>query len=91
VVTLDVSALEPPEPLVQALQALRSLPEGACLELVHRMRPVLLYEQAAALGFDADTRQDEAGRCRVYFWRRDDPVAQARARDLAERFAPWRE
>jgi len=90
-VTLDVSELEAPEPLVRALEALERLPPGRCMEMVHRMRPELLYPRAEALGFGSCTRADDAGRCRIYFWRRGDAAAEEAARELAARFAQWKE
>jgi len=91
VVTLDVSELEAPEPLVRALEALEALPEGACLQMIHRMRPELLYERAEAMGFRSDTRMDDRGQCRIYFWRAGDHEAERLARRLAGRFDPWEE
>ncbi len=89
VITLDVSGLEPPEPLVHALDALQTLPPGHCLQMIHRMRPGLLYGEAAKLGFDSDTRRDPQGQCRVFFWRRGDREAEATVRRLAAEHALW--
>ena len=88
-ITLDVSDLEPPEPLIRTLDALRTLPPGHCLQMIHRMRPALLYGEAAKLGFDSDTRRDRQGRCRVFLWRRGDREAAATACRLAAGHAPW--
>ncbi len=89
VVTLDVSDLEPPEPLIRTLEALRNLPPGHCLQMIHRMRPALLYGEAAEMGYDSETRRDRQGRCRVFLWRRGDREAETAARRLAAEHAPW--
>ena len=88
---LDVSALEPPEPLLRAVAALERLPRGKVLHMIHRIRPCLLYPEAERLGFEADTRQGPGGRCEVFLWRRDDPEAAKAARQAAATLPPWQE
>jgi len=48
---LDVSELEAPEPMRQALVALAALSHGQCLVIYHRKNPVPLYPKLTALGF----------------------------------------
>ncbi len=91
VVDLDVSDLEPPEPLETTLERLRTLPEGHALRMIHRMKPCLLYDRLAELGFESDTREGRDGRCQVYLWRRGDAPAEAAARRLAGGLPPWRD
>jgi len=91
VVVLDVSDLEPPEPLLRALAALEQLPEGHFLRMIHRMKPRLLYERLPELGFQADTRQGKDGRCEVYLWREGDAEAAQAAARAAASLPPWRE
>ena len=90
-VDLDVSDLEPPEPLLRVLEALRRLPEGHCLRMIHRLQPRLLYGQLPELGFLADTREGEGGRCEVYLWRKGDAQAEQLARQAAGSLPPWRD
>jgi len=91
VVDLDVSDLEPPEPLLRTLEALEQLPEGYCLRMIHRMKPRLLYERLPERGFLADTREGKEGRCEVYLWRRGDAQAARAAARAASELPAWRE
>ncbi|HIE54278.1 MAG TPA: DUF2249 domain-containing protein [Chromatiaceae bacterium] len=88
---LDVSELEPPEPLLRVLEALEELPRGYCLRMIHRLKPRLLYEHLPRLGFLADTREGEKGRCEVYLWRKGDKQAEDLVRREAGELPPWRE
>jgi uncharacterized protein (DUF2249 family) len=56
VVTLDVSELPPPEPLVKILETLETLPPGATLLVRHARRPIHLYPRLDALGCQHETR-----------------------------------
>lgn len=91
VVDLDVSELEPPEPLLRTLEALERLPGGYCLHMIHRMKPRLLYERLPRLGFVADTREGAGGRCEVFLWRQGDEEAARAARAAAGDLPPWQE
>ncbi len=88
---LDVSDLEPPEPLMRTLERLRALPPGHALRMIHRMKPCLLYDHLPELGFRADTREGRDGRCQVYLWREGDAPAEAAARRLAADLPAWRD
>ncbi len=50
-VKVDVSGLEPPEPMTVILSHLATLSEGECLQVEHRRQPFPLYEKLAAAGF----------------------------------------
>lgn len=91
VVDLDVSDLEPPEPLLRTLAALKKLPEGHCLRMIHRMKPRLLYERLPELGYLADTREGKDGRCEVYLWRSGDEKAARSAAEAMAGLRPWRD
>ena len=91
VVTLDVSDLEAPEPLLRARQALAHLPQGALLHMKHRLWPRLLCEQLPELGFDWETRQGAEGGCELFIWHRGDERAAALGRRMAAPLPPWRE
>lgn len=88
---LDVSELEAPEPLVQALAALQQLPEGTYLRLRHRMKPCHLYGYLAEQGFEADTQQGLVVACEVFIWRHGDAEAHDAAMAAASLLQPWEE
>lgn len=56
-VTIDVSELVPPEPMVKILQALETLPAGGRLLVHHVRRPIHLYDRLDEMGYPHDTRQ----------------------------------
>lgn len=49
-IVLDVSELEAPYPLVEAVNALKSLQEEEILIFRHRMNPKMLFQHILALG-----------------------------------------
>ncbi len=63
--TIDVSELVPPEPLVRILTALEELPEGASLLVHHVRRPMHLYPRLDELGYRHETRDLGPGRVEV--------------------------
>jgi uncharacterized protein (DUF2249 family) len=81
---LDVSMLEPPEPMQQALAAIDTLAPGEYLCLLHRREPLLLYPVLEKRGFSYRTEQetDKPGArhpvFRIYIWRSTDDAAGAR-------------
>ncbi len=82
---LDVSQLEPPEPLQRALAALDILATGDCLCLLHRREPLLLFPTLEQRGFDHITqtmpRADNGLPVfHIYIWRRHDAQAESVAR-----------
>lgn len=76
---LDVSDLEPPEPLVRTVAAAESLRPGQFLRMFHRRHPCLLGENLSERGFDCVIRPGERAAVEALIWRRDDPLAAARA------------
>ena len=55
--SIDVSELEPPEPMSQILKALAQLKQGQCLKVVHRREPFPLYEKLPAAGWHYHVEQ----------------------------------
>ena len=55
-VTIDVSELVPPEPMVKILEALATLSEGSTLLVHHVRRPIHLYERLDEMGYPHQTR-----------------------------------
>ncbi len=56
-VTIDVSELVPPEPMIRILEALESLPDGARLLVHHVRRPMHLYDRLDEMGYAHATRE----------------------------------
>lgn len=77
---LDVSELEPPEPLLKTLEATLALSAGSYLCMLHRMEPCLLYGKLNELGYDylqqPGTHHTEV---EVYIWKQGDNQARQRA------------
>lgn len=88
---LDVSDLEAPEPLLQAIDALQSLERGDYLRFCHRMKPCHLYDFLDENGFIAETRHGERCECEVFIWRDDDTAARSDAVAAAAPLAHWEE
>ena len=78
---LDVSELEPCEPMERALEAVRELRPGEYIRMIHRQEPHLLYPMLEKLGMAWRTRQDDA--IEVLIYRRDDAVASAAVAAIA--------
>ncbi len=55
-ITIDVSELVPPEPLIRIMSALDDLPPGASLLVHHVRRPIYLYPQLDEAGYRYQTR-----------------------------------
>ncbi len=61
IVTIDVSELVPPEPMVKILGAAEALQAGQTLLVNHVRRPVYLYPRLEELGFAHQTRELASG------------------------------
>ena len=81
---IDVSDLEPPEPLVLTLHEAEALPPGAWLRMRHRRHPCLLYDNLAQRGFSALTHSPGGEAVEVFIWRNDDAEAEEGARRAFE-------
>lgn len=64
-VTIDVSELVPPEPMIKILRALETLPDGGRLLVHHVRRPMHLYDRLDEMGYAHMTREPEPGRVEV--------------------------
>jgi uncharacterized protein (DUF2249 family) len=64
-VTIDVSELVPPEPMIKILEALETMPPGGVLLVRHVRRPMHLYPRLDEMGYRHDTREIEPGRVEV--------------------------
>jgi len=90
-VRIDVSELEPPEPLAVAMGAAERLAPGQYLQIHHWREPLLLYERLARRNFGHDTRRGQDDYCEVFVWRLDDPAAKEGAKIAASPLPAWRE
>lgn len=79
---LDVSELEPPEPLECVLQSLGALQEGQYLHVYHRMDPVPLYDLLAPLKFLWLSASDAQEMYHIFIWNHGDLPAEKQARQV---------
>lgn len=63
--TIDVSELVPPEPMIRILEALEELPSGSSLLVHHVRRPMHLYPRLDELGYQHETRDIGPGQVQV--------------------------
>ena len=64
-ITIDVSELVPPEPLVRVMEALESLPAGESLLVQHVRRPIHLYTRLDAEGYRHETHEIGPGQIEI--------------------------
>lgn len=81
---LDVRELEPPEPLEQALAAVRTLRPGDYLRMLHRREPFPLYRLLEQDGFRSVTHDSAASPFEILIWRADDAAAERAVRQLID-------
>jgi hypothetical protein len=74
-VTIDVSELVPPEPMIKILEALEMLPAGGRLLVRHLRRPMHLYPRLDEMGCRHETRELAPGRVEVLIQKPADLVA----------------
>ncbi|MDH5665299.1 MAG: DUF2249 domain-containing protein [Nitrosopumilus sp.] len=79
---LDVSQLEPPEPLQKALSALDELQAGQYIRLLHRRNPELLYPILEKRGYAFHTFRAKEPAFEVLIWKKTDQEADARCQAL---------
>ena len=75
-VLLDVSELEPPEPLELSLEAAERLKPGQYLRMLHRRDPCLLYGNLDNNGFKYYQRQGSTTAVELFIWRENDVEAE---------------
>ena len=76
-VVLDVSELEPPEPLVLTLEAAEQLQPGQYLRMLHRREPCMLYGNLDDNHFKYYQRQGTTSTVEVFIWSENDKEAAA--------------
>ncbi|MCP4994874.1 MAG: DUF2249 domain-containing protein [Gammaproteobacteria bacterium] len=73
---LDVSMLEPCEPLDRSIEAVRALSSGDYLKVIHRREPLLLYPMLQELGFSWHAQQADDSIYHIFVWKNGDTVAR---------------
>lgn len=73
-VTIDVSDLVPPEPMIKILETLESLPHNGRLLVHHIRRPIHLYDRLDEMGYAHDTRDLGPGLVEVMIQKREASV-----------------
>ncbi len=71
IIELDVSGLEPPEPMQRILAALTTLGEGSSLLIHHHREPLLLYDQLTRRGFQWKTEKITEGQYKILISREE--------------------
>jgi uncharacterized protein (DUF2249 family) len=79
---LDVSDLEPPEPLDAALAAVDTLRTGEYLCMRHRREPFPLYQMLARDGFSHRTVVEGDRAFLILIWHTGDQIAEQAARQF---------
>ena len=74
-ILLDVSDLEPPEPLELTLDAAENLKSGQYLRMLHRRDPCLLYGNLDNNHFKYLQREGSTSAVELFIWREGDTEA----------------
>ena len=72
---LDVSDMDPPDPLVRTLEAAEQLKPGQYLRMLHRRDPCLLYGNLIDNAFKYFQRDGLTTAVEVFIWRENDADA----------------
>ncbi len=81
-ILLDVSDLEPPEPLTQTLDAAEELAPGQYLRMLHRRDPCMLYGNLDDNGFKYIQRKGTTTAVELFIWRKNDADAEAAVKNI---------
>ena len=79
---LDVSDLEPPEPLTLTLEAAEQLKPGQYIRMLHRRDPCLLYGNLNDNHFKYLQRKGSTTAVEIFIWRENDAVAASAVRSI---------
>ncbi|WP_428608422.1 DUF2249 domain-containing protein [Sedimenticola sp.] len=74
-IKLDVSTLEPCEPLERTLAAIEQLDVGDYLRVIHRREPHLLYPLLEKGGYAWRCQNNLSGGYEIFIWKRGDEAA----------------
>lgn len=84
-ILLDVSELEPPEPLTLTLEAAASLLPGQYLRMLHRREPCMLYGNLDEQHFKYLQRKGTLSAVEVFIWREQDQEAAAAVQSIVDK------
>ena len=73
---LNVSELEPPEPMERALEATEILAPGQYLRILHNREPFPLYTILEENGYKHRIREGQETLFEIFIWRKDDRIAE---------------
>jgi len=76
-VLLDVSELEPPEPLTLTLEVAEQLQAGQYIRMLHRREPCMLFGNLDDNHFKYHQRKGTTSAVEVFIWAENDAVAAA--------------
>ena len=77
IIPIDVSELEPPEPMEQILARLRQLQAAQLLRVRHRREPVPLYPMLEQAGYEHCCIPIGTEAFLIYIWPHSTPVTEA--------------
>ncbi len=81
-ILLDVSDLEPPEPLTLTLDTAEELQSGQYLRMLHRRDPCMLYGNLTENGFKYFQREGATTAVELFIWRENDAEAAATVKNI---------
>lgn len=81
---LDAVDMEPPEPLVRAMELAEKLGKGDYLRMRHRREPCLLYDNLKQQGFSFITCTGSDVAYDVFIWHEGDTGAQSAVQARAD-------
>ncbi|WP_163972030.1 DUF2249 domain-containing protein [Oceanobacillus halotolerans] len=62
---IDNRGLEPPQPMMRTLKALKKMNNGETLAIINDRRPMFLYEELDELGYSHETEPQEDGSFKI--------------------------
>ena len=79
---LDVSELEPCEPLERTLEASQTLPDGDYLRVIHRREPHVLFPLLEKSGFVSYCKHGGPSKYEIFIWRQRDQQAEQQVKSV---------
>ena len=67
-ITLDSSLMEPPKPMLRVLEQLDRLKQGKGIEMLHRMKPMLLFPKLQERGWNFRVIEHTPDQIEVRIW-----------------------